>query len=500
MGQYNLIDEQWIPVRDLEGNRKELGIRDVLLTAENLSVIEDPSPLVTAAIHRFLLAVLYRALRGPCDIDEAKKLFTEGLPKDKIRAYLNEWKDRFWLFDEKYPFGQNPNIPESEVEPWTKLTVEYNSTSNKVLFDHTDTRNPCERTFAECGRWLLAIMSFSVSGGRGYYPSPSPNAVICFPMGRTLEETLLYSLVPQNLNVLMNDLPIWEKSSPQLPIPKLKRMAAGYADLYTWPARFVLLKQQSSGNVKFVRFVAGEGFEKDSRLLDPMQSYRKNDEHGLLPIQFKERGFWRDFQSILPDGEGVPPKNLENAIELTRRQRARMPGSVVVLGLRNEPPSANLEFWRMERFVLPEALAGDRCVGKDIRTMLEEAEDTSKSLYSACAGFAEASLSHGDRKPDKGDSKKFIAQMPSLSSYWTILELKFHAILRDYTLECNPDNIHHDWLVCVRQALQDGWNLHEQSVCASDAWTIRAMVKASEIIKRKTIELNKSIKQLKEGA
>jgi CRISPR system Cascade subunit CasA len=74
MSRYNLIDEPWIPVIDLQGNRKQLGILDTLTTAENISVIEDPSPLVTAALHRFLLAVLYRALEGPCDIDEAKKI------------------------------------------------------------------------------------------------------------------------------------------------------------------------------------------------------------------------------------------------------------------------------------------------------------------------------------------------------------------------------------------------------------------------------------------
>ena len=230
-----------------------------------------------------------------------------------------------------------------------------------------------------------------------------------------------------------------------------------------------------------------------------MQAYRKSDEHGLLPVQFKERGFWRDFQSILPDGEGLAPKSIENAIELTRRQRERMPESVAILGLRNKPPSANLEFWRMERFVFPKALAGDRCIREDIRSILEEAEDTSKSLYFACAGFAEALLSRGDRKPDKDDIKKFVAQMPSLSCYWATLEAKFHEILRDYNLECNPDDIHHDWLVSVRNALQEAWSLHEQSIFGGDTWAIRALVKAGRIVENKIKELNESIRKLKEG-
>jgi CRISPR system Cascade subunit CasA len=498
MSRYNLIDEKWIPVRDLSGARKELGILDALTNAEKLASIEDASPLVTAALHRFLLAVLYRALEGPCDVDEAKKVFREGLPKEKIQKYLETWKARFWLFDEKYPFGQNPNIPENEIEPWTKLTSEYNSTTNKVLFDHTETSKPGERNPSECARWLLSIMSFSVAGGRGYYTSPSPNAVICIPIGANLADTLRYLLVPQNKNVLSNDLPIWEKTPSVLPIATAKRIATGYADLYTWPARFVLLNQTSSGNVTFVRFVAGEGFDKSCLLLDPMQTFRKDNEKGLLPIQFKERGFWRDFQSILPGDNGFPPKVIENSIFLAKNQKNRMPGSIMVLGLRNEPPSANLEFWRMERFALPEAILGNRSIREDIHSYLQDAEDASKSLYSACANYAKLLLSRGDRTVDKKDIKNFLEQMSALPSYWSTLEAKFHEVLHDYTIDKKPEEIRHDWLVDVRKALSDSWKLHKRSIAGSDAWAIRALVKSEDIIAKKIVELNKTIQTLKE--
>jgi CRISPR system Cascade subunit CasA len=193
MSRFNLIDEKWIPVRLLDGSRDELGILDTLLKSGDLAAIEDPSPLVTAALHRFLLAVLYRALEGPTDINQAKALFKEGLPAAKIVAYLDVWRDRFRLFDENYPFGQNPKVPKDAIEPWTKLTAEYNATSNKVLFDHTDTKNPGAREAKECARWLISTMAFSISGGRGYYPSPSPNAMMCIPLGRNLHQTLCYT-------------------------------------------------------------------------------------------------------------------------------------------------------------------------------------------------------------------------------------------------------------------------------------------------------------------
>ena len=116
MSRFNLIDEKWIPVRSLDGTRDELGIRDTLLSSKEIAAIEDPSPLVVAAMHRFLLAVLYRALEGPTDIDQAKALFEAGLPGEKITAYLEKWRDRFWLFDEKWPFGQIPTFAPKTLE------------------------------------------------------------------------------------------------------------------------------------------------------------------------------------------------------------------------------------------------------------------------------------------------------------------------------------------------------------------------------------------------
>ena len=232
MSRFNLIDEKWIPVRFLDGNSVELGIQDALLRAKEIAAIEHQSPLVVAGLHRFLLAVLYRALEGPTDIDQAKKLFKDGLPKEKITAYLNKWRERFWLFDEKYPFGQNHHVSKDEIEPWTKLTVEFNATSNKVLFDHTDTNRPGSREPEECGRWLITTMGFSISGGRGYYPSPSPNAMLCIPLGSTLHDTLCYALIPYpNREVQMADSALWERNPEPLPLARPKRPSMGYADL-----------------------------------------------------------------------------------------------------------------------------------------------------------------------------------------------------------------------------------------------------------------------------
>lgn len=505
MSRYNLIDEKWIPVRFPDGRRDELGIRDTLLSSAEIGAIEDPSPLVVASLHRFLLAILYRALEGPTDINQAKILFKDGLPEEKITNYLNKWRDRFWLFDEKFPFGQNPNVPAVAIEPWTKLTAEFNATSNKVLFDHTATKDPGKKSFKECARWIIATMSFSIAGGRGYYPSPSPNAMMCIPMGRNLHETLCYCIVQYpNRTVMHEDSAIWEREPQILPIATRRRMASGYADLYTWQARMLLLEGHSEDGVSFMRFVAGQGFENPSNTPDPMQPYRIDLTNGRLPVQFREnRAIWRDFDSLLPDNSGSAPMTVQNAIKIAGNAKDKLPISIMVLGQRYTPPSANVDFWRMECFTLPEALVGDRNVRTEIQQLLMLAEEVQKTLQKAYRSFARNILSRGERSPEGKDINGFVKQMPGISWYWSRLEARFHDLLNDYSLDRHPDDIRCSWLEAVRETLWTAWEQHRASVSTTfNAWTIRALVIAEGPLKQKLKELQDEIQILepqKEG-
>jgi len=494
MSHFNLIDEPWIPVRFPDGTRAELGLREMLLRAKNIAVIEDASPLVVAALHRFLLAVLYRALEGPTDIDQAKGWFKSGLPADKIDAYLEKWRNRFWLFDEKYPFGQNPNVPAGEIEPWTKLTAEHNATTNKVLFDHVDTKAPGVRGYAECARWLTSTMSFSLSGGRGYFPSPSVNGLMCIPVGRHLHETLCYCLVNQNREVIKGDIPLWEREPESLPIASPKRPARGNADLYTWPARMAFLNDLPSGGVAYIRFVSGLGFEPSVMFSDPMLAYTSDKEKGRLLVRFREdRGVWRDFDSLLPGVEGDAPLTIQHSIRLAGRNAQLLPKSMLTLGLRYTPPNANVDFWRMEEFVFPAALSEARGIREDIRQLLTVAEVAQKSLWRACADFARDLLSHGERKVEKKDVANFVRQIPAIDNYWSQLEAAFHDTLNHYTLERDPDAIRLDWLKTVRAALRNVWDQHAASVSTGDAWAIRALVRAEGAINRQLRALNDEI-------
>lgn len=386
MRRFNLIDEKWIPVRLPDGTRDELGIRETLLHAGKIAAIEDPSPLVVAALHRFLLAVLYRALEGPTDTAQAKSLFKTGLPGDAITTYLKKWHNRFWLLDEKNPFGQIPTFTPRIWRSWTVLAAEHNADNAKVLFDHVCNGFAGTIPEAMAVRWLLATQTFSVSCGKSELAhtatAPSATAAMVLPLGLDLQDTLLFSLIPQNKAIAAHDLPIWEREPETVEALKggLERNQSGLADLYTWRIRAIRLEGNNSGGIGRLAFASGVG-NASSNQIDPMLAYRIDDKKGKLPIQFRERGLWRDFDSLLPDESRLAPLVIENAAALTRTNRGRFPRTVLVLGQANN--KAKIEFWRMERFALPEALADDRFVRTEIHQLLSDAETAQKALWTA---------------------------------------------------------------------------------------------------------------------
>ena len=519
MNAFNLIDEAWIPVRFPNGRRDELGIRDTLLRAQEITAIEDPSPLVVAALHRFLLALLYRALDGPTDKEQAKLLFREGLPREKITAYLDKWRERFWLFHDQWPFGQIPDFVPKEWRAWTALAAEFNADTSKVLFDHENVQAPDAIQPSAAARWLLAAQTFSVSCGKSELShtkdAPSATGAMILPLGGNLQDTLLFALVPENRSTLSEDLPLWERNPES--IESLTKGSArgvqGIADRYTWRTRSIRLAPDPSGGVRRLAFASGVDYDPGGDR-DPMLAYRADEKKGRLAIKFRERGLWRDFDSLLPDNLDAPklsPQVIQHAIELTHKSPNRFPRVTLALGLVND--HAKIEFWRMERFEFPKTV--DRSSRTEIENLLGRAEGAGKMLEKSMRCFARLAISHGERKlqEDKwvagkfaaGDESKFIgcvrnprnADASALVGYWSILEAEFHDLLHAYTLDKSEYEIRLQWLEAIRNALNEAWEQHRASVSIGDAWAIRALVKSEGPLRKELRLLNQEIAKLK---
>jgi len=506
MSMFNLLDEAWIPVRMHDGSRSALGIRSVLLHSREIAVLEDASPLVTAAVHRLLLAILYHALGGPTDIDQAKALFINGLPAAVISKYLDRWRDRFWLFDHAFPFFQVPGYEPRSVnrkeqwKSWTAIAAEHNGDNSKVLFDHVDVTNAGAVPTSEAARWLVACQAFVLGGGNSDFQytktAPSATSLMVLPLGVSLHDTLVLSLVPQNREVLKGDKPLWEREPDSVAALArgFSRSIAGYADLYTWRSRSIRLRPSENGDaVDGVLFASGVACSTED-LTDPMVGYRIDAHRGKLPIQLRDRGLWREFDSILPDNGELAPRVVEHATTLGKAAPERFPPSVIVVGQANN--KAKIEYWRFERFALPGALAGDRLIRDEIARLLSDADGTSRSLWAACATVARDVLSRGERSPAPKDVRVFVEQTAVLTQYWSTLEGRFHEVLSEYTLERESDDIRHGWLMEVKEALHTAWSQYRRSLSGGDAWVIRAIAKAERSVLRELNRLKTEITEL----
>ena len=116
------IEERWVRVRGQDYTVQEVSLPDALLHAHEYRDLAGELPTQDAAMLRLLLAVLHTVFSrvdengtpAPFEETDDALIRWEGLyrlghfPEAPIRAYLEQWRDRFWLFHPERPFWQVP--------------------------------------------------------------------------------------------------------------------------------------------------------------------------------------------------------------------------------------------------------------------------------------------------------------------------------------------------------------------------------------------------------
>lgn len=499
MPTFNLITQPWIPVRT--GNELLLvSLEQALLEAREFERIEDPSPLVTAALHRLLLAVLHRALEGPADAYEAAEWFEEGFDRGKIQTYLSKYRDRFDLFHPERPFYQVPDFSlERSRRSWTVLAPELNSDNNKVLFDHTVTSRPRPLLPAEAARLLVANQTFALSAGKSVLchtaTAPVATAALALVLGDNLHQTLCLNLVAYPKREHEHDFATWEqeplKVADLADCERARASAKGIVHRYTWLARAVRLHPEEEDGQTIVRWIAyasGVRYEESQVRRDPMVAFRPDpkDPTRERPLGFSEgRALWRDFAALLPkpgSAQGLAvadhARNVYRALGRHFRQRG-LP--VMVAGQASD--QAKVELWRGEIYRLPEAILGETDLRAFVEQCLNEAEVMGEVLNGAARALAAGLLSMGDRKPHKDDVSKLARSFPHQVAYWSALEGHF----ADWISQLGPDfekqqaRLERAWReILQREALQ-AWRLAALAA-GDDARALRAVHKGEGIL------------------
>jgi len=469
MFSFNLVDKEWIPCIMPDGRRMDMSLRDTLVKALDIKEILDPSPLITATLHRFLLAILHRNF-GPANEKKWQKLWGAGKwDETKLLTYLDKWRDRFDLFSEKYPFYQCASLPFTITDskgkpkiyekPIAKLTHELASGDNATLFDHTFEDNPKAVSPADAARLLIAFQAFAIGGlitrQEGEVPSadnaPMVKGAVVLVKGGNLFQTLMLNLHKYNRDdeepfaIDTDDAPFWERDKE---IHTEDRRPKGYLDLLTWQSRRIKLRPEQGENgqivVKQVVIMKGNQFPDGFTLhqKEPMLAFNKVKRPGKNqdpwpPVAFQEDwALWRDsltlFQHIKKRDERTRPKTLEWLHDLCAS--GIIPESstydLSLMGLVTS--KAKISLWRHERLPLPLAYLEDEALIARLKDALDLAESAGTALQSSAWNLARLTIAPNAEKLNdnqKKDANNLSDHLAITRPYWAQLGISFNYLL-----------------------------------------------------------------------
>lgn len=276
---FNVLTDGWIPVVDMEGNHKLLGIKEATTQAHNLREISDVSPMREYAIYRFWGVFLMDALR-PQTGNEMRQLLKNGkFREEDIEKYISVCQEEgvsFDLFDEKRPFMQTPFRAEWDKTKKPVSTLDYTipNGNNHTHFDH---RNNTEIVFSygEAFQSLLAAQVFCTSGAQGY-PSGVNGAPPYFTLirGKNLFQTLVYSMIAKESIKFFDDIPVFWRNQHIVVEPKKEIVHTSYLYGMLFPARRILLiPDEKTQTVKSVYFSQGLNYTQKDHWTDPHVTY-----------------------------------------------------------------------------------------------------------------------------------------------------------------------------------------------------------------------------------
>jgi CRISPR system Cascade subunit CasA len=331
---FNLIDEPWLPVLDLNGAEREVSLREALCSAHLLRDVAAELPTIRFAILRIMFAVMYRVLdRVPTEDPEADWGELWGateLPTAEFDAYFAKWHDRFNLFDPAKPFLQTPGLRTAKDE-WKPVSlIVADADPDGALFTMRSELNSL--SFAEAARWLIHTHAYDYSGIKsGAVGDDRVKGGKGYPMGigfagwlggitlrgNTLRQTLLLNLIRNRAAERPRDVPIWE----QAPLGAAEREpdevgTIGSIALLTWPQRRVRLLAEH-GRVTGVLVTNGDPIDYTVqsgtelytgwRFSEPQSQKAKTARY--MPQQLQTgRALWQGLSTLLPTLQSAAPR------------------------------------------------------------------------------------------------------------------------------------------------------------------------------------------------
>jgi CRISPR system Cascade subunit CasA len=511
---FDLLKQRWIPCRTLDRQPINLGIQEALLRSHELLEVRDPSPLTTAALLRLLVAVLHAAHGRPWTNGRRADLWELGQwNAGLIECYLDQWRERFDLFDRRYPFYQDGSFELPQPVTIARLAPELTSGNNATLFDHTVDASPPAVDPPACARWVVTYQAFTLGGGQGAtsarygkHPNlrhaPAALGALALLRGRNLFQTLLLNMVPYTDREPFlskdDDCALWQRT--EFPEPR-ESSQPGYLAYLTWPIRCLRLRPEATEGgwvVRYADVAQGPYFPSGPR--DPFFAMRVSAANEPVPLRLSaERALWRDSSALFRFSDSRNPGRGAGEIAIVPRPRVlqeaadledkvdQIPLSCLVVGLDFDQAKVNL--WRAEELPVPHELLTDRDRVELLCDAVHDANEIGGALRGALRFLACVIMKPDEpMKADKSSAEELERGWGAEAGYWPALEEPFRRLLR--RLSERPEGRYDAFLEWRRTAIaaaNDAFGLAERQAGGS-ARVLRARVEAWRRFVRRTWE------------
>ena len=333
--EFNLLTEPWVRVRRPDNTVQEVSLTDALLHAQDYVDLAGEMPTQDAAMLRLLLAVLFTVFSRvnvegePEPFEEEDDALArwgdlwqlEHFPEQPLRDYLEQWKDRFWLFHPTHPFWQVPGAAIGTEYNAAKLNGEMSESSNKLrLFPLYAGAGKSQLTYAQAARWLLCVNGYDDTSAKPKEKGlPSVGAgwlgKIGFiqAQGENLFETLMLNLtlLQDGQSMWGENLPCWELDVPRSAERTQILCPDNPAQLLTLQSRRLLLHRENDMVDRFY-LLGGDFFQRENATAEQMTIWRntakKNEAAVFAPIRHDPaKQFWREFPAVFCQDSGHRP-------------------------------------------------------------------------------------------------------------------------------------------------------------------------------------------------
>ncbi|EHO49963.1 CRISPR system CASCADE complex protein CasA [Lachnospiraceae bacterium oral taxon 082 str. F0431] len=522
MPRYNLLDEKWIQVASKDTVEK-VSIKELFAGAAKYKELAGDMKTQDFAVMRVMLAILHTVFsrfdsKGDpyefFEVDEKSFLQIGELEENDLEdyedalyqtwidiwnakefpkvvyEYLEKWRERFFLYDDKYPFFQvtkdvfkeNTGIDTEGKKGGgnffgkniNRLISESDNKTKYAIFSPKDESYKEYIVDDELARWLITLQGYigtsdkqKVGSAKTYSKGWLYDLGGVYLQGNNLFETLMLNFViahNENNNLLKTQKPCWEAETIEKNIELYFHNGIdNIASLYTAWCREIFIDPNRTKEDKFACFIAKlPEIEHSDAFLEPMTVWRYNDT-GEYKDKYRPRkhdankSMWRNFGLLTGVGEGTRKPGviewLNKLCDISESEELGLYKENIKLCAVSMIDDGNSSSWVpidevKDTLNLKERVLVDTEDNGWIIRINKTISDTKKTIKSVLEKFIKDLLEI--RKMEKSDVSKYYVEQ-----FYFRIDLSFRNWIESIDIDNDKDTKEIEWRNILKKAMKE---------------------------------------------